>query len=151
MTSAFDEIRVGQQLDGPRFAVTRETIREFCDASLDYNPLHLDDSYMKGSFGKTGFGGIIMHGMTNFGLITRMLTDWLYARGGVHRRLETRWRAPVRPGDTISYRRTVLESRASRSKPGVGLLRSRTEALNQHGVVVMSMEGWGMFGRRPAA
>jgi hypothetical protein len=33
----------------------------------------------------------------------------------------------------------------------VGLLRSRTEALNQHGEVVMSMEGWGMFGRRPAA
>ena len=101
MTSAFDEIEVGQRLEGPRFAVTRETIRAFCDASLDYNPLHLDDKYMEGSFGKTGFGGVIMHGMTNFGLITRMLTDWLYPRGGIHRRLETRWRAPVRPGDSI--------------------------------------------------
>ena len=49
---------------------------QFCDASLDYNPLHLDDNYMKGSFGKTSFGGIIMHGMTNFGLLTGMLTDW---------------------------------------------------------------------------
>jgi 3-hydroxybutyryl-CoA dehydratase len=101
MTSAFDEIQVDHQLAGPKFAVTRETIREFCDASLDYNPLHLDDKYMEGSFGKTGFGGVIMHGMMNFGLITRMLTDWLYSRGGIHRRLETRWRAPVRPGDTI--------------------------------------------------
>jgi acyl dehydratase len=44
----------------------------------------------------------------------------------------------------------VLESRASQSRPGVGLLRSRTEALNQAGELVMSMEGWGMFGRRPA-
>ena len=52
------------------------SIRLFCDGSLDYNPLHLDDDYMKGSFGKTNFGGIIMHGMNNFGLITRMLTDW---------------------------------------------------------------------------
>jgi acyl dehydratase len=101
MTSAFDEIRVDQPIEGPRFAVTRETIRAFCDASLDYNPLHLDDRYMEGSFGKTQFGGVIMHGMSNFGLITRMLTDWLYPLGGVHRRLETRWRAPVRPGDTI--------------------------------------------------
>ena len=101
MTNAFDEIKVGQRLEGPKFSVTRQTIRAFCDASLDYNPLHLDDKYMEGSFGKTEFGGVIMHGMTNFGLISRMLTDWLYPCGGIHRRLETRWRAPVRPGDTI--------------------------------------------------
>ncbi len=56
---------------------------------------------MKGSFGKTNFGGIIMHGMTNFGLITRMLTDWAYSANAVHRRLETRWLVPVKPGDTI--------------------------------------------------
>ena len=79
----------------------RESIRLFCDASLDYNPLHLDDDYMKGNFGKTNFGGIIMHGMNNFGLISRMLTDWAYPAGAVHRRLETRWVKPVRPGDTI--------------------------------------------------
>ncbi|MGH8745196.1 MAG: MaoC family dehydratase, partial [Burkholderiales bacterium] len=89
MIDAYEEIRVGEAIEGSCFAVTRETIREFCDASLDYNPLHLDDEYMKGEFGKTQFGGIIMHGMTNFGLITRMLTDWLYERGGVHRRLSS--------------------------------------------------------------
>jgi hypothetical protein len=31
----------------------------------------------------------------------------------------------------------------------MGLVRSRTEALNQAGEIVMSMDGWGMFGRRP--
>ncbi len=56
---------------------------------------------MKGSFGKTTFGGIIMHGMNNFGLISRMLTDWATPAGAVHRRLETRWLKPVKPGDTI--------------------------------------------------
>ena len=56
---------------------------------------------MKGSFGKTSFGGVIMHGMNNFGLLTRMLTDWAYPAGGIQRRLETRWLKPVRPGDTI--------------------------------------------------
>ena len=101
MTLIFDSISTGDDIDGPSFAVSRESIRLFCDGSLDYNPLHLDDDYMKNSFGKTNFGGIIMHGMNNFGLITRMLTDWAYPAGAIHRRLETRWVKPVKPGDTI--------------------------------------------------
>ena len=101
MTVTFENLNAGDTIEGPDFAVTRESIRLFCDASLDYNPLHLDDEYMKGSFGKTQFGGVIMHGMNNFGLITRMLTDWAYSAGAIHRRLETRWVKPVRPGDTI--------------------------------------------------
>jgi acyl dehydratase len=99
--ASFETLAPGQRIEGPVFAVSRETIRAFCDASLDYNPLHLDDDYMQGSFGKTSFGGIIMHGMNNFGLMTQMLTDWAYAANAVHRRLETRWLAPVKPGDTI--------------------------------------------------
>ena len=101
MTVTFDALAVGDPIEGKQFAVSRESIRLFCDASLDYNPLHLDDEYMKGSFGKTNFGGIIMHGMNNFGLISRMITDWAYPAGAIHRRLETRWVKPVRPGDTI--------------------------------------------------
>ena len=101
MTTTFENLKTSDAIDGPTFAVTRESIRLFCDASLDYNPLHLDDDYMKGSFGKTNFGGIIMPGMNNFGLVSRMIPDWAYAAGAIHRRLETRWVKPVRPGDTI--------------------------------------------------
>jgi 3-hydroxybutyryl-CoA dehydratase len=101
MTMTFDSLAAGDTIEGPKFAVSRESIRLFCDGSLDYNPLHLDYDYMKNSFGKTNFGGIIMHGMNNFGLITRMLTDWAYPAGAIHRRLETRWVKPVKPGDTI--------------------------------------------------
>src|ERR1700749_4868934 len=101
MTTTFENLAAGDEIDGPKFEVSRESIRLFCDASLDYNPLHLDDDYMKGSFGKTQFGGVIMHGMNNFGLISRMLTDWSYPRDAVQRRLGTRWVKPVRPGDTI--------------------------------------------------
>jgi acyl dehydratase len=79
MDNLFETLSSGYRIEGPEFVVTRESIRAFCDASIDYNPLHLDDNYMKGNFGKTNFGGIIMHGMTNYGLITRMLTDWAYA------------------------------------------------------------------------
>jgi 3-hydroxybutyryl-CoA dehydratase len=101
MSTSFENLTVGDTIDGPKFDVSRESIRLFCDGSLDYNPLHLDDDYMKNSFGKTNFGGIIIHGMNNFGLITRMLTDWAYPAGAIQRRLETRWLKPVKPGDTI--------------------------------------------------
>src|SRR3954462_10143624 len=101
MTTTFESLNTGDAIDGPSFAVSRESIRLFCDGSLDYNPLDLDDDYMKGNFGKTNFGGIIMHGMNNFRLITPMRTDWAYPAGAIHRRLETRWVKPVRPGDTI--------------------------------------------------
>jgi len=113
MTTTFEGLEPGDTIDGPKFAVSRESIRLFCDASLDYNPLHLDDDYMKGNFGKTNFGGIIMHGMNNFGLISRMITDWAYPAGAVHRRLETRWVKPVRPGDTIQPTGVVKSKQAT--------------------------------------
>ena len=101
---SFETLKIDQEIVGVPFTPTRESIRAFCEASLDFNPLHLDDNYMKGDFGKTNFGGIIMHGMNNFGVITKMITDWLYPQNGIQRRLETRWKAPVKPGDTITPR-----------------------------------------------
>lgn len=113
MSVTFASLAPGHRIEGLDFTVSRETIRAFCEGSLDFNPLHLDDNYMAGSFGKTNFGGIIMHGMTNFGLMTRMLTDWAYPAGAVHRRLETRWLKPVKPGDTIRPRGTLKSKLAT--------------------------------------
>src|SRR5437667_10433134 len=121
MTTTFESLAAGDTIDGPKFAVSRESIRLFCDASLDYNPLHLDDDYMKGNFGKTNFGGVIMHGMNNFGLISRMITDWAYPAGAIHRRPETRWPKPVRPGDTI--------------QPS-GIVKSKQETVNSRWVLI---------------
>lgn len=108
---AFAAISEGEKFEGPSFSPTRETIKRFAEASLDFNPLHFDDDFMAGDFGKTNFGGVIMHGMQNFALITRTLTDWLIPRGGYHRRLEARWLKPVKPGDTITPSVVVGEKR----------------------------------------
>ena len=137
MTTAFETLHNGLRIDGTPFSPTRESIREFCDASLDFNPLHLDDDYMKNSFGKTQFGGIIMHGMNNFGVITRMLTDWLYPLGGVQRRLETRWKVPVKPGDTIRPSGVVTGLRKTDQSRWATL---DIEVRNQHGEIVASGE-----------
>ncbi len=146
MSDYFDSIRIGQVIDGVPFHPTRETIREFCDASLDYNPLHLDDEYMQGSFGKTQFGGIIMHGMNNFGVISKMITDWLYANGGVHRRLETRWKAPVKPGDTITPAAVVTATKRSASSRWVTL---DIKVVNQRDEIVAAGEAMVEFPGRP--
>ena len=137
MTSSLDTLKTGLKISGTPFSPTRESIREFCEASLDFNPLHLDDNYMLGSFGKTSFGGIIMHGMNNFGVISKMLTDWLYPLGGMQRRLETRWKAPVKPGDTIEPAAVITALRQTGKGQWATL---DIEVLNQRGETVASGE-----------
>lgn len=137
MTSSLDTLKTGLKISGTPFSPTRESIREFCEASLDFNPLHLDDNYMLGSFGKTSFGGIIMHGMNNFGVISKMLTDWLYPLGGMQRRLETRWKAPVKPGDTIEPMAVITALRQTGKGQWATL---DIEVQNQRGETVASGE-----------
>lgn len=144
MSVTFDNLAPGYRIDGPSFDVSRESIRQFCEGSLDFNPLHLDDNYMQGSFGKTNFGGIIMHGMNNFGLITRMLTDWAYPAGAVHRRLETRWVKPVKPGDTIRPLGT-LKSKLDTQKSRWAVIE--VEVRNQRDEVVATGEAMIEFPR----
>ena len=52
---------------------------------------------------------------------------------------ELRWPTPVRPGDSLRLRTTILETRRSRSKPDRGLVRTRAELLNQHDQIVLSL------------
>ncbi|MDF3942889.1 MaoC family dehydratase [Achromobacter denitrificans] len=144
MTQVFDSLAIGQKIEGAPFSPTRESIRAFCEASLDYNPLHLDDNYMQGDFGRTNFGGIIMHGMNNFGVITRMLTDWLYEHGGVQRRLETRWKSPVKPGDTITPLAVITATRKTEKSHWATL---DVQVLNQRGETVAAGEAMVEFPR----
>jgi len=138
----FEKLEVGLHIEGQPFAPTRATIREFCEASLDHNPLHLDDNYMEGSFGKTRFGGIIVHGMTQFGLMTKMLTDWLYPLGGIHRRLETRWLVPVKPGDTIRPSARLKEKQSTENS---NFIVMEIVMKNQRGEVVARGESMAEF------
>jgi 3-hydroxybutyryl-CoA dehydratase len=142
MKNAFEEIKIGDVIQGPVMEVTEEKIRDFAEASLDYNALHLDDQFMEKSFGKTKFKGIIAHGMMNFSLITRTFTDWLWPLGGVHRRLETRWLKPVYPGDVITSWVTINQK--LKTEKGRWIL-STVEVRNQSGQVVATGEAMAEF------
>jgi acyl dehydratase len=58
------------------------------------------------------------------------------------------WRKPVLAGDTLSGRSTVIESRALRSRPGIGMVKFRHEVENQTGELVCLSENSIMFALR---
>ncbi|GAA2277275.1 hypothetical protein GCM10010234_11620 [Streptomyces hawaiiensis] len=62
---------------------------------------------------------------------------------------ELRWVRPVRPGDSLSLRATVQETRVSRSKPDRGLVTTGIEVLDQHGQTVLTMSAMNLLLRRP--
>ncbi|CAA7625691.1 Acyl dehydratase [Candidatus Terasakiella magnetica] len=100
----------------------------------------------------TIFGGIIASGWHTSGLMMRLYADHYLSKvaslssPGVD---ELRWLKPVRPGDALSVRVTVLDAVASRSKPDRGIVTSFIEVLNQIGDVVMSMKAVNLLLRRP--
>jgi len=113
----------------------------------DPQPFHVDEETAK----KTVFGGLIASGWQTCGLAMRMMCDayLLEAASAGSPGVESiRWVLPVRPGDTLRVRLTVLESRVLQSKPHIGLVRNKWEVFNQKDELVMHMEGYGMFLRR---
>ncbi len=117
-------------------------------ARYDPQPFHTDPDAARHSI----FGGLIASGWNTAGVVMRLLVDhYLPANAslgspGID---ELRWLKPVRPGDRLRVRVTVLEAIPSRSKPDRGVVRQLTEALNQDGDVVMSLRGMTMLRTRP--
>ena len=61
---------------------------------------------------------------------------------------ELRWLHPVRPGDVLRVRVSVLEATPSRSKSDRGMVRTLIEVLNQDGDVVMTLKPMNIIARR---
>ena len=56
---------------------------------------------------------------------------------------EMRWTQPVRPEDRLRTEAEILETRRSASRPGFGIIRSRTTVFNQRDEIVMkSVVNW---------
>lgn len=147
VTWYWEDFREGEVREFGAKRVTREEIVRFA-SEFDPQPFHLDEE----AAAKTMFGGLIASGWHTAAMAMRLMCDeyLLHAASLGSPGIESlKWLVPVRPGDTLRVRLTVLESRPMQSKPTVGLVKSRHEVLNQHGEVVMRMEGYGMFLKRP--
>ncbi len=144
----WEDFTPGQTDEIGRHTFTEQEMIEFA-RQFDPQPFHTDPEAAKRSF----FGGLIASGWHTCAIAMRLMVQKYIgqaASAGSPGVDNIRWRAPVRPGDTITYRRVILASRPSESKPDLGLLQTRTEASNQRGEIVLTMEGWGLFRRAPA-
>ena len=142
----WEDFQVGLVREFGQMPVSREAVLEFA-RQFDPQPFHLDDDAAEASL----FGQLSASGWHTCAMTMRMMCDdYLLdaASLGSPGIDQLRWLKPVCPGDTLRVRLTVLEARPMNSRPGVGLVRSRWEVLNQHRVLVLTMEGWGMFRRR---
>ena len=130
---------------GPRL-VTREEIVAFA-AEFDPQPMHLDEA----AASATLLGGLGGSGWHMCSLMMRMIADGFVLNStsmGAPGVDEVNWHKPLRPGVRLRLRATVLETRASGSKPKVGLTKFKFELLDDADAVVMTQINTMMFGRR---
>lgn len=148
-TLYFEDMQAGDTIELGSRDVTQEQIIAFA-REFDPQPFHVDPERAT----QSAFGGLIASGWHTAAIYMRMLVDGLLNQTvslgspGVD---EVRWLKPVRPGDTLRARFTVLETTPSRSRPEMGIVRGKGEVLNEDGEVVMTVVSAGFFGRRPAA
>lgn len=143
----WEDFGVGHEREFGGHTLTKEEIVRFA-REFDPQPFHLDEEVAKQSL----FGALAASGWHTCSLVMRMMCDayLLDAASLGSPGLENiKWLKPVLVGDTLRVRMTVLEARVMNSRPTVGLVRSQWQALNQRDEPVLSMEGWGMFRRRP--
>jgi acyl dehydratase len=146
-TLYFEDFHAGQVLEMGEVTVSKEEIIAFA-RQYDPQPFHIDSERAKVS----AFGGLIASGWHTVALLMRLMVDGMLnhtvsmGSPGVK---EIRWLKPVRPGDTLQARLHIVDCTPSKSRPNMGVLQSRSEVFNQHGEVVMTLEGTHFLGRRP--
>lgn len=147
VTKYFEDFVIGEVIELGEVEVTQPDIIEFAER---YDPqlFHVDPDAAVTS----PFGGLIASGWHTCAMYMRLLCDGMIldsSSQGSSGMEELRWLAPVRPGDTLRGRLTVLEAVPSATKPNRGTVKFRSEMINQDDVVVMSMIGRGLYGTRP--
>ncbi|HEV8624253.1 MAG TPA: MaoC family dehydratase [Acidimicrobiia bacterium] len=145
----FEDFTEGQVIElGPIPPLREEEIIAFA-REWDPQPFHVDPVAAKESI----YGGLIASGWHTALRTMRALVDNVISKAdaqgspGVE---YIRFRKPVRAGDRLSARYTVLEAEPSAHRPTLGKLLGRTELINEAGDVVYQMDGWSLLGRRPS-
>ena len=118
---------VGQRAERRR-TVLPEDINRFTEISGDKNPLHYDPEFAK----KSVFGEVIVQGGITSAILNAVVAEDLPGPGSVFLHVDWNFRAPVRPGDTITGSVEILEVR--KDKP---ICKIKTMVTRQDGVVVL--------------
>jgi acyl dehydratase len=142
----WEDLQPGTVLELGTVSPTAEEIKAFA-TQFDPQPFHVDEQAGRESV----FGGLCASGWHTCAMAMRLTVDNFLRNSssmGSPGLEKLSWMKPVFPGDVLTLRHRILESRPLRSKPDIGLVRSVWEMFNQHGEQVLLMEGYGMFRRR---
>jgi acyl dehydratase len=126
-----------------------EEIKEFAE-QFDPQPFHVDELAGRRSI----FGNLCASGWHTCALAMRLTVENFLneaASMGSPGLENLRWLKPVYPGDTLTLKHTITESRPLRKRADTGIVRAMWEMFNQNGEKVLQMEGYGMFRRRHPA
>lgn len=131
----FDDLPEGFVFETGERTLSQDAILGFA-REWDPQPFHLDEAAASASI----YGGLIasgFHTMLTAFVLTLQADIWNEASMGSPGMEEVRWLLPVRPGDTLQARGTVLSSVASKSRPDRGRTVIRYDVLNQKDEIVM--------------
>jgi acyl dehydratase len=142
----FEDYLPGSVCEYGEIRVSEAEIVEFA-RRFDPQDMHVDPE----AAARGRFGGLIASGWHTGAMMMRLLADNFLpkkaslASPGID---ELRWSHPVRPGDVLRVRVTVLDAARSRSKSDRGVVRTLVEVFNQDGTVVMSLKAMNIFATR---
>ena len=131
----FEDYALGTTYDCGSVSIDQAGIIAFAK-EFDPQPFHVDLAAAAAG----PFGGLIASGWHTAVLVMRLLVEQYLSEEaslGSAGLDELRWPHPVRTGDTLRARATVIESRRSLSKPDRGIIKTLVEAVNQDGRTVM--------------
>ncbi|MFM2118673.1 MAG: hypothetical protein RL722_141 [Pseudomonadota bacterium] len=139
----FAEFHAGQVIEAGPYAVSEAEVLQFATA---YDPQWFHTDAQAAAAGP--FGGLIASGWHTCGIAMRLAADRAlkgsesFASPGL---AYVKWPHPVRPGDSLQLRATVLETRSSAKNPSLGILRWRWQLYNQQGQEVLDVEATSLF------
>ena len=145
----WEDFTPGRVFETPTRTLSEQDILRFA-REYDPQPFHTDPQAARA----TPFGGLIASGWQTASATMRLMCDGYLLETscvGSPGLEELRWLKPVRPGDTLRLKTTVLETMPSSKQPNRGTVLFRWDTFNQNGEIVLSMRGRQLFLRRAPA
>ena len=131
----YDEVAVGESF-GSSLTVTETHLVLAAGMFGDFNPLHVDEAFAE----KSRFAGRILHGPFTSALVSSPVGMYFAGTAIAYLEHSCRFKAPVRPGDTLATRWTVKE-KLDKPRHAGGIVVLKGEAKNQHGDIVVEADG----------
>ena len=144
----WDDAREGDEAISPTYTMTAARIDAYAELTGDFTPVHVDEEYAR----KSHFGQRVAHGLLGLSVADGLKTQTEYRfLPGMSLGWTWDFLLPIKIGDVLHVKFRVGSMRASKSKPGWGIVVLPSELINQDGEVVQRGEHRLMIPRRPGA